>query len=150
VALDFRMENGGTRIVVRGRLTEDSRLEDLLPHAVGSVTLDLAGVNRINSAGVREWMGFMRSLPRDTHVTLENCPVAFVHQLNMIAGFAAGAEIRSFAIPYFCAGCGETAEVVAPLAGPRPTPPCPRCGKPFQPDVIEEEYFSFLADGAKS
>jgi hypothetical protein len=58
------------------------------------VVLDLGGIERITSFGVREWMRFMKQLPQGvTGIYVINAPVVVVDQLSMVEGFAGVAKI---------------------------------------------------------
>jgi hypothetical protein len=122
-----------------------TRLEQAL--ILGSrAVLDLSGVDRINSGGVREWMRFVRSVPAG--LELVACPPAFVDQLNIIHGFAGTAVVRSIQIPFYCPSCNvgkTTVEPTASLVDGSPEPvSCDNCGEAMECDVLADSYFGFL------
>jgi eukaryotic-like serine/threonine-protein kinase len=146
--MDFQVENGGARVVLRGRLTENSNLSSLVGKLGNPAVLDLAGVTRINSYGAREWLSFIRSIPSGTTVILERCPVAFVNQLNMIHDFAGRAVVRSVFVPYLCTRCHEPRERLVDVStrgkGGALQPATCECGGELEPDMLEEQFFAFL------
>jgi hypothetical protein len=110
--------------------------------------LELSGISRINSCGVREWVNFMRSLPPECEVELDRCPPSVVAQLNMISNFAGSARILSVQAPYVCEACGNEENVlltvtpgVSPEIGARR---CRSCGGEMEFDDIQDSYFAFL------
>jgi len=147
--VELSFEDGGRRLVISGDLSEESELSGAAERAGGELEVDLGGVRRINSAGVREWVRFARAAGRTARLTLHRCPVAFVSQMNMISNFTGGARVHSVQVPRICPGCGSAREdlvlVSALRAGLRDGPPCGRCGGAMELDVEEAEYFAFLS-----
>jgi hypothetical protein len=138
----------GVRHELAGEITEAADFSPLLAEPTRRVVLDLEGIKRINSAGVRQWILFMANLTKSgAHVVLERCSVPFVHQLNMVTTFRGGAEIRSVAVPYSCAPCGlEATGIVSPTPDAPitvPVKPCPECGKAMEFDDLPGVYFAF-------
>jgi hypothetical protein len=122
-----------------------------LPKA-GPVTLDVAGLKRINSLGVRAWCDFM-TLIRGRQVTFRRCSPAFVDQLNSVSNFRADARVESFLAPYVCESSGKVfyeeltigkdikkGDYTA-LEGRR----CAECPEPLVFDDLPERYVQFLA-----
>ena len=141
-----------TVVKLSGSIDEDAQLDRLAAELKASTTplrLDLADVRRINSCGVREWVNFMRSLPKTVRVDLENCAPVVVVQINMISNFAGHARVVSVKAPFVCESCGFEAEaLINVIPGSRPqfaSRPCPKCSKPtFIFDDIEDAYFAFV------
>src|SRR6185503_2403667 len=69
------------------------------------VSIDLGGVRRVNSLGVRRWIEFVRALQGKT-VSLTRCSPAVVELLNSIHEFKGHATIQSILLPYSCEQCG--------------------------------------------
>jgi len=139
----------GERFVVVGRIDENADLNALAQEIPAKgATIDLAGLTRINSIGVREWMDFVSSLdPRP--LRLERCAPVFVEQLNAIANFAGGAELVSVLSAYECEADGDSINVDVKIADARanrmPHPPrCPRCGVEMIPAQENDLYYRFL------
>jgi anti-anti-sigma regulatory factor len=140
-------------VTLEGDLDENADLLVLQPVLVGRVVLDLGGVRRINSAGVREWVNFIRDVePRTEHLALANCSPAIVMQMNMIANFRGSAEVLSFYAPLVCPVCDReqdelievTPEIVAGLPDHIPDFNCAECATVLELDDIPERYFAFL------
>jgi eukaryotic-like serine/threonine-protein kinase len=144
--VEMVVEPDKRRIRIVGKLTEHADLMPLLPHLREQPCIDLSGISRINSSGIRNWMTFIRSLPPEHAVELEGCPVAFVAQLNLISNLAGTARIRSVFAPYLCTRCDATLErLVMCAALPESTTEiCDKCGGPTELDADMDEYFAFL------
>jgi serine/threonine protein kinase/DNA-directed RNA polymerase subunit RPC12/RpoP len=120
-----------------GRLTEAFQGAALGQDLQGAVLLDLGGIDRLTSFGVREWLAMLEaSRRRVTALSLARCSEAFVNQLSMIRALSGEARIVSFFAPYVCAQCGRAfrhlldAEYDADAirAGRLPQVPCASCG----------------------
>ncbi len=144
-------DDGGRLLVsLVGVLDENA---DLRPLGVleGAVAIDLSGVRRISSTGIREWLDLMRALDGRCHVSLVACSPPTVTQLNLIANFRGAAQVESFIAPYECSGCGAEREVLldataASHRGPHvPVLSC-ACGQAMQLSEIPERYLTFLVD----
>jgi len=137
-----------THVALEGSITETSDFRPLLEQSKARVVLDLAGIRRINSSGVREWISFVGKLTADgREVVLERCAVPIVHQLNMISSMRGKASIRSVMLPYFCARCETEHTTVLELGEGSATFPdvkaCPACGKDMEFDDLPESYLAF-------
>ena len=137
-----------------GDFDETADLRDLASALHGPVAIDLGGIRRINSAGVREWIEFVRDLPHVTELHLVGCSKVSVAQLNLIENFRGPARVDSFWAPYSCR-CGNEREILLEahdrFGGPGlPTAPpvlCD-CGQIMELDELPDRYFLFLADRA--
>jgi hypothetical protein len=144
--LEWTRKDG--RVWLSGRIDENAELDVLseeLPR--GEITLDLGGLTRINSIGVRAWMDFVVVDKRS--FKLERCPPVFVEQLNAIANFAGSSEIMSVRTAYECDVDGESRLVDISTADVRAkrlplSPRCPRCGAEMIPAQEHDTYFRFL------
>jgi anti-anti-sigma regulatory factor len=120
----------------------------------GRVTVDLQGITRLNSCGVRHWLDFLGSLAEVEELVLRRCAVPFVTQLNTVVGMRGKARVESIMAPFACRDCGaesvrevvltgETVEdpesAVVQAAGP-----CAECGGELEFDDLPERYFAFL------
>jgi hypothetical protein len=139
----------GTTVSLKGSLTEEADLMRLVEHLPGNAVMDLAGLSRINSYGVRLWLDFVRAVP--ARLILDRCSVAFVAQLNLIANFSGGNTVRSVYVPYICSTCEEPFDVLVPTENSKKAPSlpgpqrCKACGGDLEVDVPSEVYFHFLA-----
>ncbi len=149
--VDLKLENGVSKVALTGAITENSRLSELPAKLSKSVELTMENVERINSAGVREWVTFMRALRANgTDCVLERCPPAVMTQFAMIMDFGCGARVRSVLAPFTCEACfTEHLELMpadAALAGRLEQPlPCPKCGQQMQFDDLPEHFLAFQA-----
>jgi hypothetical protein len=114
VNLRWKLRRGSDRLVVEmlGDFDETADLRDLASVLRGRIAIDLGGVRRFSSAGVREWIHFVRSLPQGTDLSLVGCSTASVTQLNLIDNFRGPARVESFWAPYSCTACGAEREVL--------------------------------------
>lgn len=146
-------DKGCVVAVLEGDITEHARFDMRL---VGErVVLDLAGVRRINSEGLRQFLNFLSELVRASAVAAERCSSSFVMQLNMLPELSSRLTVRSVFVPFECPRCLHEQEILidAPAgeegAPPqRPTLPrmeCKRCGTPMVCAEPEDRYFAFLS-----
>lgn len=152
-SLTWKIENaegGKTRFIVSGELTENANLSALTAEGSKEIMLDLGGVSRINSPGVREWIAFVNDLSdRGTNLVLEKCSVPFVNQLNMISNFRGKGSVSSVFAPYFCPKCSKedrrlielSSDPRAQIAAPFP---CPSCATPMDFDDLLDAFLAFI------
>jgi serine/threonine protein kinase len=119
-----------------------------------SIVLNVTGMTRMTSFGVRQWLKGMDAIPKTvTDLYLLGCPTFFVDQLNMVLNFGGQAQILSVIAPYTCPSCGvESGEMIDVLAdraglakGATPDKECARCGGHLEFDETPESYFSFAS-----
>lgn len=141
---------------VQGVIDEDNHLARALRKIEGdTVVIDLSGVDRINSCGVRDWVNWLNDLhAAGKRVILIRCSPCIVNQLNLVNNFVGGGMVKSFFAPYYCERCDkEEAKLlqVESFAGmTQPRAPAVRgegcsgvkCEMAF--DDIEDAYFAFL------
>src|SRR6195952_4114257 len=107
------VQDGDGALVLTGAIDETTRLGELLFHpAVAAhgnrMVLDLAGVQFINSLGVRDWIRMMTAAQRaGVEIELRRVSEPVVHQLNMIIATRGTARVTSFFAPYTCDTCGR-------------------------------------------
>ena len=74
--------------------------------AAETLVLDLGGVKKISSFGIREWVDFVTSAARHARsLILIECSPKVIDQLNMVANFAGGGRVFSFYAPFRCDYC---------------------------------------------
>ena len=124
-----------------------------------TVVINVAGMTRMTSFGVRQWLKAMDSLPKTiTDLYLVGCPTFFVDQLNMVLNFGGPSKILTVVAPYTCPSCGvesgETIDVLAERAnlakGGLPEKECSKCGGKLEFDETPESYFAFVSKYAAS
>lgn len=148
------VEHDGDTSVVKlaGFLDEDNNLKGLVEMIpAGTAMIDLAGVERINSCGIRDWVNWLAALEANGTVpVLVSCSPPIVAQINLVKNFTGGGAVKSFQVPYHCRECDEekillveTAEMTTGSAAP--TCLCDSCGHAMDLDEMPESYFAFLA-----
>jgi len=118
-----------------------------------SLVINVSGLTRMTSFGVRQWLKAMDALPKRLNEQfLLGCPTFFVDQLNMVLNFGGAAKVLTVVAPYTCTSCGvESGEVIDVLAertnlsnGAIPEKQCTRCGGKLEFDESPESYFAFV------
>lgn len=113
------------------------------------LTIDCAGVGRINSIGIGQWTLFLGMLPKGTALSFSHCPVSFIGYVNLLPKILGGGAVTSFFAPYRCKPCNVSQDLELLAANchtERRFPPsaCPKCQMPMAPIGNEEEYLAFL------
>jgi len=144
-------------LTLAGKLNEGFQGEELARDLTGRVIIDLAGVERITSFGVREWLQMLaEAAPRVSELYFFRCAESIVNQMSMIRGFAGEGRIVSFYAPYRCDACGKgftrlfdvEADAEAIRAAKPPAERCPRCGKEGSFDDDPAGYLAFAVPHA--
>jgi anti-anti-sigma regulatory factor len=74
--------------------------------ASDTLVLDLGGVKKISSFGIREWVDFVTTAGKHVRsLILIECTPKVVDQLNMVANFTGGGRVFSFYAPFRCDYC---------------------------------------------
>ena len=118
----------------------------------GKTLINLAGIERINSSGTRDWVNWLAALKsQGIRPLLIACSPAVVAQLNLVKNFAGNAVVKSVQVPFHCAACDQRKLVlvnVADLGAPPykvPTCACDGC-RATLPFVDETgDYFAFVS-----
>lgn len=144
----------GTQVVTfQGDFREHTDFSRLLPRLRGRVIFDMSWVRYINSAGVRNWVSFVRGLSAVETYTFVRCSVAFVTQASMVPESTGRGDVESFMVPFACDDCeleDERLVQTSVLARQGVWPPelpsfmCPRCGGDLAFDDVPARYFAFL------
>jgi ABC-type transporter Mla MlaB component len=144
-------KEGNTTVVFSGDLDETVDFAELRRGLSGAVVFDLGDIRRIDSAGVREWISFMRELPAVEPLVFTRCSPSFVTQLNLIFNFHGHAKIESFLAPYVCMSCDREEEKLLDVSdfpdGHGETMPdfaCTKCKQPMEFDDLPSRYTFFL------
>ena len=118
-----------------------------------AVVLDVSGMTRMTSFGVRQWLKGMDALPKTiSDLYLVGCPTFFVDQLNMVLNFGGNAQVLTVLAPYTCPSCGsESAEKIDVrveranlVKGVVPPMECAKCAGKLEFDETPESYFGFV------
>ena len=144
---------GGSLVSIKGHIDETFQIDELASGTYGILVVNLDGVQRITSFGIREWITALQRLRADYYCFI-NCPPSIVAQLNLVSGFSGKGEVISFHAPYLCRQCNTTAsklldlrradhqQVVASLEPPPLS--CPSCGEEAEFDDLPELYFQYF------
>jgi hypothetical protein len=141
-------EGDAFHLALRGEIDETSDLRRVF-HRSGRVHLDLAGISRINSIGIRAWLDGLRARSPDLDLVLESCSLAVMNQINMLPALVEGLRVVSLYAPYVCEICERDVlvwlRVEEDLSGPLPPARhCPSCGEELHFDGIRDEFFAFM------
>lgn len=118
----------------------------------GAVAIvDLSGVNRVTSFGVREWSKAVQLIDAK-YLAFINVRPAMVTQFNVVAGVSGNGQIISLYVPFVCTACGESFERLYDTRTQsdelkvieQHTPRCPACGDVSEIDELPVVYFSFI------
>ena len=142
---------GGTLIRMVGVIDETFAQDKIAPLSK-VVVLDLDGVQRITSYGVREWIRAVSSL-KSRHCYFVRCRPAIVSQFNMVSNFAGRGALVTFYAPFVCAACSRDIDVPIDLrrqhamlsASRLPDVACPSCNGKAELDDMPEAYFRYAA-----
>ncbi len=117
------------------------------------LVLDLGGVRKISSFGIREWVDFVGAAAKQVQaVYLIECAPKVVDQLNMVANFTGGGRVFSFHAPFRCDYCDSEHRVLLQVDRDHeairsmklPERPCPSCGEGMYFDEDGATYFSYV------
>jgi hypothetical protein len=159
----IEIQPGKTSIDVRisGVLNEEThfdRLLGMLAHVEPSteMRIDLGGITRINSQGLREWLLFLAGIPTSVRLRFTLVNELVVKQAGMVSNFLGkpGNRVDALEVPFFCDSCKtRMVRVMKPSelrneSGQLGVPkiPCPKCRRPQSLDALESEYLVFLED----
>jgi anti-anti-sigma regulatory factor len=118
-----------------------------------TLLLDLGGVRKISSFGIREWVDFITTASKQAaNVVLVECGPKIIDQLNMVANFAGAGRVYSFYAPYRCDFCDAEHRVLFTLdrdfeaikAMKLGNRPCPTCKDAMYFDEDAASFFSYL------
>lgn len=154
MALEAHTQQKGDICSVRLEGALDETVD--LAQTIGTVNgyhleLNLKGVTRINSQGVRQWMRFVQSvIAKGVNVRYLECSPAFVEMLNLVMSLGQGVTVDSIQVPYYCAQCGKDWQGVFRCGDIKriqfniPPLPCPSCQSIAELDDVSSIYFAFL------
>lgn len=118
-----------------------------------TLLLDLGGVKKISSFGIREWVDFVTTAGKQVRsMILIECSPKVVDQLNMVANFAGGGRVFSFYAPFRCDYCDSEHRVLLQLDKDHETiksmklaeRPCPSCKEGMYFDEDGATFFSYM------
>jgi hypothetical protein len=144
--------DGFTALRLEGVIDEHNGLAQMLLPESEVLLVDLGGVKRLNSVGVRDWVIWLRSMrARFPHVVLFDCPAPVMNEVNYVKNFAEGAHLTTFAAPLYCTRCQKEEARLLDTHRIRnggglslPSFSCGRSDCENALDDDEESYFSFM------
>ena len=149
----------GKKLFLSEEIDENASFSDLETIKTKVLIVDLNGIRKLNSMGLKKWIMWTRS-QAGTQFVFSRCPAAIVNQMNILEGFLPqGSIVDSFYIPYKCDSCGAEHSQLAQrnfdyqeATNDQPlrialasTRPCENCDETMEWDVIEKLYFRFLS-----
>lgn len=133
-----------------GVVDEHAELGPIADNPGAELWIDVGGIRRVNSFGVRLWVETMRAIPESVPMYFLCCSTAIIDQCNLVLGFLGHGHVVSFQAPLICEDCEEqqtqlfdTTQCLA-LEGRLPPTACPNCKLPMELDDFEEHYLYFL------
>jgi hypothetical protein len=148
LAFNVEREGGVARVYLTGAICEYSDLGRIAREVVEpEVHLDLAGVDRINSAGLRDWLDFIHRFTERRQVFFTRMSPPMVRNLNMIGSLVGQGRLLSVMAPYMCEPCDEMLNIVVDLAqspSSATKPICSKCNEPMEFADLWSMYFAFL------
>jgi hypothetical protein len=145
--------SGHCRVKLSGDIDETADFSAIpSPGSVVMMDVELGGVRRINSTGTKAWIQHFGSYVRSkTELRYFNVPSSMVEQFNQISNFSCSGEVQTLALPFQCASCDHSGDLIHPASEVFSRDwdiwrgPCPNCGKTdYRFDEIPEIFFDFL------
>ena len=136
-------------IRLRGEISEGVKLDRIFgAYSHDRISVDLAGIQRLNSIGVYVWIRSFSPFSRNHEVTVRDCSYAVVLQANSIPNFFGQAAISSCLAPYVCQRCGDSEMLRVSVedleqTGGAPERGCSKCQQPLEFDELDS-YFLFM------
>ena len=133
--------------LLSGKIDEDFRQKDIDISNSSKVVFNFKDVLMINSCGVREWIGLLKTIPSGVELAYEECKPIIVTQMNIIAGFVVpGMRVISFYAPYFDPSDESEAMHLIKTSELTTIPPVfkNKNGETLDFDAHPEKYFHFL------
>jgi anti-anti-sigma regulatory factor/DNA-directed RNA polymerase subunit RPC12/RpoP len=121
--------------------------------AADTLVLDLGGVKKISSFGIREWIDFVSTASKHARsIVLIECTPKVVDQLNMVANFTGGGRVFSFYAPFRCDYCDAEHRVLLQIDRDHEAikslrlaeRPCLSCKESMYFDEDGATFFSYL------
>ena len=147
--INFKWYKKNNIIYLKGTIYERSDFSDIFKNTSQQpVKIDMSGIERINSIGIRNWTDLLRN----TNVLIEyiNCSTVVFDQFVMHAGFVGkNSKVISFYARYYCEICKNQIDHLFYLrhfiAGTSKLPrfAC-KCGHQLKLDENEADYLKFI------
>ncbi len=143
--------DGIMTVTLTGKMDEKFNGAELGRKLKGLVLFDLAGVHRVTSFGVREWLTMLKETSGVDGMYLSRCSEGISNQLSTIKAFAGDASVVSFFAPYRCEHCSTSFNAMIDtefdnVSLSKNVPPevgCPRCA--METRGLDEDPLTFFA-----
>ena len=124
-------------------------LSEHFPQGGDALVVDLGGIKRLNSVGVRDWVNWLRAIrTKFRTVVLFDCPAPVMNEVNFVKNFAEGAYITTFVAPLFCLRCQkEEARILETRSirnGSRLAMPSFNCERTDCENALDDDEESYL------
>jgi hypothetical protein len=142
---------------LEGQLLGDTKLPIQPSAGLNSVTIDLAGLSRINSMGVRQWDRWMVAIRKANSkalIRLVHLPSFFIDLFNVIHEFVPRPyAVESFCIPFYCSKCDRSLDFLVERDATGRLPEnvedfpeieCDHCKIPMQLDIQSGRALNFI------
>lgn len=142
------------KLFISGYIDEYFNPAGVLDSAPNELSVDLSGIKRINSSGIREWVNFIRKYS-NKKMNFERVPFSIVEQLSLVPEFLGyNNQVISFDVHFICEHCNNQeifnfvvgVDIAAGLLDYSTTPnkKCAKCGQDMECDHNPQSYFHFL------
>ncbi len=147
-----------TALQFNGTIDESFNSKQIAEGIKDTLIVDLSGVRRISSFGIREWLEFLKvANERCEAIYFIKCPPRLIDQFNMVANFGGKGRILSFFAPYHCDYCERDDSILLEVADhfdtikdkKIPDQPCEKCGNAEYLDEDPDSFLSYLASQDK-
>lgn len=141
-----------------GTIDESFNAKQIAEGIKDVLIVDLSGVRRISSFGIREWLEFLKiANEKCDSIYFIKCPPRIIDQFNMVANFGGKGRVLSFFAPYHCDYCERDDSILLEVSDhfdtlkdkKIPDQPCEKCGNAEYLDEDPESFLSYLAGQEK-
>ncbi len=148
----FSIEQLEGVFIVKGSIDEKSDLSKLTRCEDPEITINLKGVNRIGSYGIKNWILMLAKL-QGKKIIYQECSPAFVEQMNLIVKMIEGVEVESFLLPFICHPCQKEVSYLVSFSAAQDEKfmenldhifTCEICKEHMEFNDWPEEYFGFM------
>lgn len=143
-----KRRNGANVVKLRGVLADNAGLQAIDIGTTPRLMVNLAQVERVESQD--EWSKWIASIvKRNVKVELVSCSPAVVAELNRGVEFAGEAVVKSISIPFHCASCQSTTDVLSTIIDLKesrvaPSRQCDLCKTAMEMIDDPRSYFAFV------
>lgn len=97
---EFTSEGKVSRLRINGYIDEKAEFPKV--QTCDKLIIDLDGLTRLNSFGIRVWLTWIQTLTHVPLIELENCGTVFLQQVTMIKDIIPrNGTVKSFYVPFY-------------------------------------------------